>query len=249
MARKKNPYGMQNYTKSDKVAKIIEQKILSREYQVGQQLPTQDEFSSFFSVSTRCIREAFKILEAKGLIEIGQGRRGIVKSDNLDTLIENLSASMINKSITNRKLINDLLEVRMNLEVSSARTLSRLSDREFTVKALYAMLTRLELLVQGLEKNADPRMMKEVKDLDYDFHTMIMHSNNNVILNTILNDLGPQLKKVLEETEETVAELRRKTLDYRYLVDAIRDGNTDLAVALTLTVTSNIKTKVDKLDF
>ena len=93
MSRKKNPYGMQNYTKSDKVAKIIEQKILSREYQVGQQLPTQDEFSSFFSVSTRCIREAFKIREAKGLIEIGQGRRGIVKSDNLDTLIENLSHS------------------------------------------------------------------------------------------------------------------------------------------------------------
>ena len=26
MAKRKNPYGMQNYTKSDKVAKIIEQK-------------------------------------------------------------------------------------------------------------------------------------------------------------------------------------------------------------------------------
>ena len=137
----------------------------------------------------------------------------------------------------------------MNLEVSSARTLSRLSEREFTVKALYTMLTRFDLLVQGYEKNQDPRMLKEIKDLDFDFHTMIMHSNNNIILNTILNDLGPQLKKVLEEMDESVAELKRKTVDYRYLVDAIRDGNTDLAVALTLTVTSNMKTKIEKLDF
>ena len=111
------------------------------------------------------------------------------------------------------------------------------------------MLTRFDLLVQGYEKNQDPRMLKEIKDLDFDFHTMIMHSNNNIILNTILNDLGPQLKKVLEEMDESVAELKRKTVDYRYLVDAIRDGNTDLSVALTLTVTSNMKTKIEKLDF
>ena len=49
--------------------------------------------------------------------------------------------------------------------------------------------------------------------------------------------------------DESVAELKRKTVDYRYLVDAIRDGNTDLSVALTLTVTSNMKTKIEKLDF
>ncbi len=249
MAKKKNPYGMQNYTKADRVAKIIGQKILAREFQVGQNLPSQEEFANFFSVSTRCIREAFKILEAKGLIEIGQGKRGVVKADNLDTLVENLSASMVNRSITNRKLINDLLEVRMNLEVSAARTLSRLNDREFTVKVLYSMITRLELLVQGLERNQDPRMFKEVKDLDYEFHTMIMHSNNNMILNTILNDLGPQLRKILEQVEESIAELKRKTVDYRYLVDAIRDGNTDLAVALTVAATSNVKLKIDKMDF
>lgn len=248
MTRKKNPHGTPNYTKADRVAKIIEQKILSQEYQVGQSLPSQEEFATFFSVSTRCIREAFKILEAKGLVEIGQGKRGIVKSDNLDILVENLSASMINKSITNRKLISDLLEVRMSLEVSAARTLSRLSDREFTVKALYSMLTRLDLLVQGYENNSTEKNLKEIKELDYEFHTMIMHSNNNVILNTILNDLGPQLKKVLMDTDESIAEIKRKTVDYRYLVDAIREGNTDLAVALTLTATSNLKTKVDKLN-
>ncbi len=249
MAKQKNPLGMQNYTKADKVAKIIEQKILSKEYKVGQALPSQEDCADFFSVSTRSIREAYKILEAKGLITSGQGKRAVVKSDNLDLLVQNLSASMINKNIKNRKLISDLLDVRMNLEVSAARTLSRLQEREFTVKALYSMVTRLELLIKGLEKNEDPRMIKEVKDLDYDFHSMIMHSNNNIILNTILNDLGPQLKNVLDQTIESVQELKRRALDYRYLVDAIRDGNTDLAVALTLTVTSNIKTKVDKLDF
>ncbi len=249
MGKNKNPLGLDNYSKSGRVAKIIEQKILSREYMIGEYLPSQKECAEFYNVSTRCIREAFKILEAKGLIASGQGKRALVKSDNLDTLVQNLSASMITQNITNKKLINDLLEVRMNLEISAARTLSRLQDRDFTVKTLYSIVTRFELLVKGLEEHEEPRMMKEVKDLDYEFHTMIMHSNNNVILNTILNNLGSQLKKVLDQTVETVPELKRKALDYRYLVDAIRDGNTDLAVALTLTVTSNIKTRIDKLDF
>ena len=117
MAKQKNPLGMQNYTKADKVAKIIEQKILSKEYKVGQALPSQEDCADFFSVSTRSIREAYKILEAKGLITSGQGKRAVVKSDNLDLLVQNLSASMINKNIKNRKLISDLLDVRMNLEV------------------------------------------------------------------------------------------------------------------------------------
>ena len=58
----------------------------------------------------------------------------------------------------------------------------------------------------------------------------------------------PNLYSALDRLPETYSEQRKKVNEYRYLVDALENGQTDLAVALTLVNLTNIKDKFETLD-
>lgn len=240
--------GKKARNKTIQVSHILERKILDHEYEIGKPLPSQHALANEFNVSPRCIREAFRTLEAKGLILISQGRKAVVSSDNLDAIVENLSASMFSQYKMSKKLLSDLLEVRTNLEVSAARNLSRDENRQPTVRHLYQKVEKMEQLVTAMEKDFSKEARNEYRRIDYEFHSMIMQSNNNIILNTIIKNMEPHLLFVLLKINESLAELKRKTNDYRFLTSSIENGNTDLVVALTLTTTTYLNNKFNKLD-
>ncbi|MFA6843927.1 MAG: GntR family transcriptional regulator, partial [Bacilli bacterium] len=123
-------------TKSARIAAKLESQILSKKLVAGEFLPSQQELARQFGASSRSIREAFKQLEAKGLVEVSQGRRAMIKSNNLDQFVESLSASIISNNSSNQKFIIDLVQVRNTLSVSAARVLSRLPDRHMAVREL-----------------------------------------------------------------------------------------------------------------
>ena len=54
-----------------------------------------------------------------------------------------------------------------------------------------------------------------------------------------------QLKKIFASMPETLEERRKKVREYGYLVDALKKGQTDLAVAMTLVYTTNLRQKFD----
>ena len=82
-------------TKSAQIARQIEEMILNKVYKAGEPLPSQQELADEFNASSRSIREAFKQLEAKGLLEVSQGKRAVVKSNNLEQFVASLSSTLI----------------------------------------------------------------------------------------------------------------------------------------------------------
>ena len=52
----------------------MRKRILEKQYMTGDPLPSQQELADEFNASSRSVREAFKHLEAKGLVDISQGR-------------------------------------------------------------------------------------------------------------------------------------------------------------------------------
>ena len=130
--------------KAIQIASLLEAAILNNEYKKGDYLPSQKELSDKYDASSRSLREAFKVLEAKGLIEVSQGKKAYVKTNRLDQYVESLSVSMFGHDVRDRKLNSDLLEVHITLEVSAARELSRSKDRGPIVKQMENTLRQMD---------------------------------------------------------------------------------------------------------
>ena len=143
-------------TKSACIASALEDMILSGKLGEGELLPSQHELAEMFEASSRSIREAFKQLEAKGLLTVSQGRRASVKSNNLDQFVESLSDTIIRSGSSNVKLMLDLIQVRTSVEVSAARDISRNPNRKDVVGQLKKLSDAMMDLVAPI-KNRDKR--------------------------------------------------------------------------------------------
>jgi DNA-binding FadR family transcriptional regulator len=236
-------------TKSTMIANQLEDMILNKKYKAGENLPSQHSLALQFGASSRSVREAFKNLEAKGLIEVQQGKKAMVKSNNLDQFVESLSMSMIRNQTPDKKLLTDLMQVRTTIEVSATRELSRDPSRMIIVRSLDRCCTKLEHLLPSLESGKDTDAIDQFKVVDFEFHATLIKSNDNAILTSIYENLAPQLYTALDRLPESYNEQRKKVNEYRYLVEALENGQTDLAVALTLVSLTTIKDKFESLKF
>lgn len=229
--------------KATHIAALIESSILSGEYKQGEYLPSQKELSFKYDASSRSLREAFKILEAKGLIEVSQGKKAYVKTNRLDQFVESISMSMFGPDTKDLKLLSDLLQVHITLEVSAARELSRASDRLNVVKVMDAFLAKMDKDLAVIENSGDKDAITDFRNCDFNFHLAVINSNDNIVLNSIYNALAPHIQKVMFSLPETIEDRRKKVREYGYLVDALRHGQTDLAVAMTLVYTTSLSNK------
>ncbi len=229
--------------KATHIAALIESSILSGEYKKGESLPSQKELSFKYDASSRSLREAFKLLETKGLIKVSQGKKAYVKTNRLDQFAESISMSMFDPGTKDMKLLSDLLQVHITLEVSAARELSRAADRLNVVKVLDAFLAKMDKDLSVIENSGDKDAITDFRNCDFNFHLVVINSNDNIVLNSIYNALAPHIQEVMFSLPETLEDRRKKVREYGYLVDALRHGQTDLAVAMTLVYTTSLSNK------
>lgn len=231
-------------TKSTQIAKQLEEMILSKVYKEGDLLPSQQELASEFNTSSRSIREAFKQLEAKGLVEISQGRRATVKANSLEQFVASLSSSLISNHAADKKLLLDLMQVRTTVEVSAARELSRSDQRGILVRSLANLVTKMEQLLPQLQEGQQ-EAIAQWNNHDFLFHKTLIDSNDNVILSAIYENLSPLLYTSMDRISNSYVEMEKSTREHRYLVEAIENGQTDLAVALALVHLTAIRAKLE----
>ncbi|MBR1919041.1 MAG: FadR family transcriptional regulator [Spirochaetales bacterium] len=243
-------YDSREGSKSKYIANALEKAILSNQYKKGELLPSQKELGEQFNASSRSLREAFKSLEAKGLIEVSQGKRATVKSNNLDQFVESLSMTMFSGAEPDKKLLTDLIQVHITLEVSATRELSRKSERSIIGHSLLNYVDKMEKIVSQIENNGlDAELEKSFKNIEFDYNYLIINSNENMVFKSIYSNLSPQLHKIMASLNDSISEKKKKVREYRYLAEAIANGQTDLAVALTLVVTNALNTSFQNVYF
>ncbi|MGI6433112.1 MAG: FadR/GntR family transcriptional regulator [Sphaerochaetaceae bacterium] len=233
-------------TKSAQIARKIEEMILNKVYVAGHPLPSQSELAVEFQASSRSIREAFKQLEAKGLVEISQGKRAVVKSNSLEQFVASLSSTLISNHTTDKKLLLDLMQVRTTVEVSAARELSRSDQRSILVKSLDGLTTKMEELLPCLQAG-ETEAFRQWNSHCFNFHKTLIDSNDNIILSKIYENLSPMLYQSMDQITNSYVELEKSTREHRYLVEALEHGQTDLAVALTLVHLTAIRGKLESI--
>ena len=230
-------------TKTARVAAALEEMILDKRIKSGSFLPSQQMLAQKFNTSSRPIREALKLLEAKGLVVIMQGRRAQVRSNSLNQYVESISTSIVNSKISHAKLMRNLMQVRITVATSAAREFTRLENREEYLAQLWSASHKMEAAVPSI-LHKDAQALKNFNNAEAEFHRTLVYANGNQILSTIYSNLSPMLDTAMTSIKFTPSQMEKRSKDYTYLCEALQNGQTDLAVALVLVTLTTLEKKV-----
>ncbi len=230
-------------TKTARIAAALEEMILDQRIKNGSFLPSQQILAKQFNASSRPIREALKLLEAKGLIAISQGRRAQVRSNSLSQYVESISASIVNSKINPGKLMRNLMQVRITVSTSAAREFTRLENGKEYLSLLWNSSNRMEAAIPQIMKK-DASALQTFLEAESAFQRTMIIANGNQILSTIYENLSPLLDQAMKNIKFTPNQLEKRSKNYTYLCEALEHGQTDLAVALTLVTLTNLENKV-----
>lgn len=150
---------------SDSVAAQLEQLIGDGAYKLGERLPSERVLSEQFGVGRSSMREALRVLEARGLVSIAHGVGVHVTEPPVTGDRRNLLQL---EGCT----VPELFEVRRALEGPGAASAAK--------RVTLAEAARLKELLEEME---DPRLADvEFVEMDADLHRSIMLATHNALL-------------------------------------------------------------------
>ena len=193
------------------MVRALEKDILKGVYEKGTLMPSQNDLCSKYDVFSGTVREAFKILEAKGLVTISQRRRAHVNTNSLDQYVDSISTSMMSDGGSDGKLFADLLDTYTILEISAVKTLCRKNDRSALLRKPESHLTAMQ---EDIDTQSDSGSEVDFSNHDFSFLQSIAECSDNSILKSIYKSFSPQLKKLLTMADESIEEKKQKVVQY-----------------------------------
>jgi DNA-binding GntR family transcriptional regulator len=177
-------------TLSDLVAAELRERIIAGSLPMGAEL-NQFALTRELGVSRAVVREAFRQLEAAGLIRLTPYHHAIVIPLTPDDL-------------------EDLWEVRAVLECVAARRALRRMSAE--------VLARLEDLVEAMEREDDGEAWLE---LDRRFHVTVCDAPENPLLHKLLDTVRAAIVRSVRSTAGVGPLMRSANAEHRIILDAL----------------------------
>jgi len=212
----------------DRVSQVIvdQIKLLVREGKLstGDRLPSERDLCQRFGVSRVTVREALRVLEASGLIEIRVGARGgaFVSSPTRERLGEGLADLITLSSLT-------------PAHITEARSVIEVGILPFVVeRATEEDIANLRRMVdeghEALDRN------EYTMNLSAAFHVGVAVCAHNPAIETLVQSFhGPMLLSLRQAQLVAPAMGRRGTDEHAALVDAIEARDTDAAIKVMTT--------------
>lgn len=201
----------------EQIISQIRERILNKELKPEDKLPTEVQLAKDFHVSRTVIREAMKVLETMGLIEVKHGSGAFVS----DKFSEKLISQSFNLSVLlEKKSILHLLELREILEVSAAKIAAERASKEH--------LRLMQQALLSMEENI--RLSNSVKidnllNADFDFHLTILEATNNPILTAIAKPIVILLRNSREWLFGIVGTPEISFRHHQNIYNAIKKGD------------------------
>jgi GntR family transcriptional regulator, transcriptional repressor for pyruvate dehydrogenase complex len=206
------------------VVQKIRELIVSGELNIGDKLPPEQVLMKQLSVSRSSIREALRVLEVDGLVEVRRGS---------GTYITGISAMKKSKGEIacwleqREERLIQVLEVRESLEGLNAALCAKNATEEEIV-GIKTLLANMEKMVAEKVPGSEVDLEKMV-DLDSKFHLAISLASRNDLSNEITEQIIPAFqlgnKAVIYLSDQVDATLK----DHRAILIAIETRDSNLA--------------------
>lgn len=182
----------------------------------GEKLPTEKELCQRLGVGRGTVREAFRLLQAKGYVELKPGRGAFVAlpSDEMGA---------IEWLVLNEQQLHDAIEIRRALEPMAARRMAERRD-ENAIEALERLHAEFLSAVKS-DNN------KRIAELDERFHTAITLGSGNHLLISILQQVNQEIKTFRSKTFSVPQNVRNAVDPHNRILRTIQAGDADGAEA------------------
>jgi GntR family transcriptional repressor for pyruvate dehydrogenase complex len=203
---------------SDVLADELRERILRREFPEGTALPPERELVTQTRMSRTTVREALRILEVQGLVQIRTGRSGgaFVQRPGEESI-----ASSVNLMIRGRRIrMAALLETRESIEPSCAQ-----------LAAKYRTAADLDVLERANDAIETDGTLADFLTANIDWHIAVAVASHNELLTGFMLALSRAIYASTDNQGFIDAEVRATTIRaHRTITDAIRDRDPQAAV-------------------
>jgi len=213
---------------SSQVEAEIESSIRQRWILPGSKLPSEQKLCEQFGVSRTAVREAIRMLSARGLVEVKKGKGVYVKQVSA----ANVSASMhlYLELAHERSHVMDIVHARQIIEPPiAASAAAHRTDED---------ITRLEQDIRELSECNGT--FQELAAIDMRFHLNIARASDNSIVPLILDPIHRLLPQIKSSVYASVEDAKSSALEWHArILDEIRNGRSEgarLAMAEHLSI-------------
>lgn len=198
------------------VCDAIEKQILAGQLEEGDQLPTETDLAGQLGVNRSTVREGLRLLEQRGLLRRGNGRRLHVAVPRYQDMAPGLTKNLVLQKVT----LRELWEVLMMLEPpTAAEAARRRSDDD--LRALERNLGATRSAIAAGES---------VVPLDVEYHSLIAEAVDNRVLLLCREPISALIYPTVDPIMKVNPAAAQRLLDaHQYIFEGIRDRDAERA--------------------
>jgi GntR family transcriptional repressor for pyruvate dehydrogenase complex len=169
---------------ADRAMLQLQELIVKKTFKQGDRLPSERELGERLGVSRTVVREAFRGLSIKGLVEVRDGAGAFVRSPSID-LFSELLGICVSHTETGVVTSRHILEMRRVLEIEmTGLAADRRGPRD---------LSELRRLLDRMQQPAI--VSEEWAKADVDFHGAIANASKNPLFPIVLRSIAEVLTR------------------------------------------------------
>ena len=206
---------------SGEIVSQIERAIFDGELKTGDRLESERELAERFGVSRITVRDALRVLEARGLVHVKVGASGgaFVSETNVDQVAESISTMILLRRMT----LSGVAEARTVVETATCALAAERAD----VRAI-------ERLERSVERGrAVVREQAPHTEASMDFHVQVAEASGNELLSATVAAYRDLLVQTLHDMRD-VRSARLTQRAHEEILDAIRSHDPEAARQIML---------------
>ena len=190
------------------VEERIRELIQEEQYQPGKKLPPEMELCQRLGVGRGTVREAFRLLQAKGVVEIKPGRGAFVAENPAERDI-----GAIDWLVENERELRDSIEIRTALEPMAARRMAERCNTED--------IRRLENIHRSFLSAIQEGDAAMIGRLDEQFHSAIVESSGNALMIEINSHVCQGMQTFRSKTFQVEQNVKNAVMPHSNIMNAI----------------------------
>jgi GntR family transcriptional regulator, transcriptional repressor for pyruvate dehydrogenase complex len=204
---------------SDVLAATLREQILSGQFAIGEALPTERELISYTQMSRTTVREALRMLESQGFIEMRTGRSGgpFARRPGSEAVEQSVRFAIQGEGTSESRL----RETRSAVEPAAAALAAKYRTDDD--------LRLIDEATDAIDRAAASGSAEAFVLAKLEWHQAVSVASHNSLLIGFLTALGTSIHEIADAGELTDELVAETAADHRPILEAIRDRDSAAA--------------------